>query len=121
MPKILIIDDDPTMVSLLKTLLELDGYEVAGAERWDSVPAWVRAEGADALLMDCILPDADGIEILRELRKDPELQDLVVVMTSGMDMGHKCAAFGANAFLLKPYEPTELLEVLKQQLETQGG
>ncbi len=121
MPKILIIDDDPTMVSLLKTLLELDGYDVKGAERWDSVPSWVRAEGADALLMDCILPNADGLEILKDLRRAPEFRDLVVIMTSGMDMSDQCAALGADAFLLKPYEPTELLRVLQQQLDKQGG
>ena len=86
MSRILLVDDDETMVSLLKTLLEMDGFEVVSSSNWQDIPADVRTSDADVLLMDCNLPAVDGLDILVGLRRDEELSNLRIIMTSGMDL-----------------------------------
>jgi CheY-like chemotaxis protein len=121
MPKVMLVDDDQTMLSLLRTLLELDGYEVVEAPGLIDVQGVAQREAPDVLLMDCILPDIDGLELLRGIREDEQTRDILVVMTSGMDYEERCMASGANSFLQKPYSPDRLFEVLRQQLDHSGG
>ncbi len=113
MPKVFIIDDDVTMVYLLRTLLELDGYEVAEVQDWATIIETIQAESPDLVLMDYFLPDLDGLELLIQLRTDPILSKTRIIMSSGMDVSDQCMAAGADAFLLKPYTPEQLVEVIK--------
>jgi CheY-like chemotaxis protein len=114
MAKILLAEDDKTMVSLLKTLLTMEGFEVLGLEADADVPAAVQREKPDALFMDVHLGEQSGMEILEAIRSNKELADLRVVMTSGLDMREQCIRNGANAFLLKPFMPDDLIRALKQ-------
>lgn len=116
MPKILIIDDDETMVSLLRTLLELDGYEVIDSREWDGILDVMRQEKPALVLMDCILPRSSGLDILGKIRSQPELDQTAVIMTSGLDMEYRCQALGANGFLLKPYPPEQLLNLIREHI-----
>ncbi len=113
----MLIDDDETMISLLKTLLEMDGFEVTSTTNWKEIPAAVRAKDADVLLMDCNLPEIDGLDVLAEMRREEDVQDLRIIMTSGMDMEYKAMASGADAFLLKPYTPDTLYDLIQKLLE----
>ncbi len=113
----MLIDDDETMISLLKTLLEMDGFEVTSTTNWKEIPAEVRAKDADVLLMDCNLPEIDGLDVLAEMRREEDVQDLRIIMTSGMDMEYKAMASGADAFLLKPYTPDTLYDLIQKLLE----
>jgi CheY-like chemotaxis protein len=112
--KVMIVDDDRTMDSLLTTLLELDGYHVVVTAHGDEVLATALAEKPDAVLMDVHIADADGIALLREIRLHPELRALPVIMTSGMDLEYECQNSGASAFILKPYPPEQLTHTLKK-------
>ena len=112
--KVMIVDDDRTMNSLLKTLLELDGFSVVLAPRGDLVMSTALAEKPDAILMDVHIADANGMELLREIRRHPQLAHLPVIMSSGLDMEPESRASGANAFILKPYPPDELSTALKK-------
>ena len=114
MAKILLAEDDETMVSLLKTLLTMEGFEVLGLDVDADVPSVVRSENPDALFMDVHLGEQNGLEILDAIRKNKDLANVRVVMTSGLDMREQCIRLGANAFLLKPFMPDDLLRVLKQ-------
>ncbi|MEW6567073.1 MAG: response regulator [Chloroflexota bacterium] len=120
MPRVMVIDDDSTMVSLLTMLLELEGFDVSKAPRHDSILEGIRAERPDVVLMDVFLAGADGMEVLSQLRASPDLASAVVVMTSGMDLEDRCLAAGANAFLLKPYTPEQLISKLKNSLAGDG-
>lgn len=113
MPKIMLIDDDETMISLLKTLLEMDGFEVYSTSNWEGIPADVEKSGVDLVLMDCNLPGVEGMEILADMRRMPELASIRIIMTSGMDMEYRAMAAGADAFLLKPFTPDTLYELIK--------
>jgi DNA-binding response OmpR family regulator len=114
MAKILLAEDDKTMVSLLKTLLTMEGFEVMGLDVTADIPAAVRREKPDALFMDVHLGEQSGMQILEEIRSHVDLTNVLVVMTSGLDMKEQCIRSGANAFLLKPFAPDDLLRVLKQ-------
>lgn len=114
MAKILLAEDDKTMVSLLKTLLTMEGFEVLGLDVDADVTAAVRREQPDALFMDVHLGEQSGMQILKEIRSNKDLENLRVVMTSGLDVREQCISSGANAFLLKPFMPDDLIRVLKQ-------
>lgn len=110
----MIVDDDRTMNSLLKTLLELDGFAVVLAPRGDLVLSTALAEKPDAILMDVHIAEIDGLQVLQDLRRHPDLQALPVIMSSGMDVEFECRAAGADAFILKPYPPDQLSSTLKK-------
>ena len=114
MAKVLLADDDVTMVSLLKTLLRMEGYEVATLmdQRGDPMEI-IRQEKPDILLIDVFLGEHDGREIVGAIRLQPDLKDIKVIMVSGIDMMEESLAAGANDFLLKPYMPEQLHEKLR--------
>lgn len=116
--KIMIVDDDYTMNSLLKILLEMDGFEVFVSPMPDMVLPNIRQEKPDALLMDVHIGEVNGITILRNIRADadPLLQNLPIVIQSGLDVEDRCKAAGASAFILKPYPPDQLSSTLKKVL-----
>lgn len=110
----MIVDDDHTMNSLLKMLLELDGYTVVVNPHPDLVLSKAKTDKPDVILMDVHIGDVDGLDILRALRQDPALHALPVVIQSGMDLEDKCKAAGASAFILKPYPPEQLPVLFKK-------
>jgi two-component system response regulator MtrA len=120
MSRVMIIDDDRTMLSLLKILLEMEGFEVVGAPRHDAILSSVRTEKPDLVLMDVFLPGVDGMEVLSQMRASPDLAEARVLMTSGMDLGDQCLAAGANGFLLKPYTPEQLISMINENLGPDG-
>jgi CheY-like chemotaxis protein len=120
MPKVLIVDNDRTTVSLLKMLFELDGYTVHVAENPEVVLDEVRQAMPDVVLMDVFLTGGDGLELLRRMRREPDLAGVPVLMTSGMDLTDACLAAGAQGFLVKPYAPEQLTEALQAILNSKG-
>jgi CheY-like chemotaxis protein len=118
MAKVLIVDDDATMTSLLTTLLQLDGYDVVQAASKGGMLEALEADRPDIVLMDVFIGDADGLEILGDLRASGDGKlDMPVIMTSGMNLARECEAAGASAFLMKPYDPERLLALIKHKLD----
>ena len=113
MVKILLAEDDTTMVALLKTLLKMEGFEVLALDVEDDIPAAVDREKPDAIFMDVHLGDQSGMQVLEAIRKNPETAGVRVVMTSGLNVEEECLTLGANAFLQKPFMPDDLISVLK--------
>lgn len=114
MAKILLAEDDPTMISLLKTLLKMEGFDVVALDVYSDVPAAVQREMPDAVLMDVHLGGQNGLKILESIRSNHELANVRIVMTSGLNVKDECISRGASAFLLKPFMPDDLISVLKQ-------
>jgi CheY-like chemotaxis protein len=114
MQKILLADDDDTMLTLLKTLLGMEGYQVATLmDKAGDVLENVRQAKADVLLIDIYLGNYNGLDIVRQIRQCPEFNPLKIIMASGVDKTEECLAAGANVFLLKPYMPNELFDILR--------
>lgn len=114
MSKVLLAEDDHTMVSLLTTLLKMEGYEVVALDVNADVPSSVSKENPDALLMDVHLGEQSGMDIVQNIRKNPANASVNIVMTSGLNMKDECLKRGANHFIMKPFMPDDLLKLLKQ-------
>jgi len=113
MAKILLAEDDETMVSLLKTLLKMEGFDVVALDVDSDVAAAVQREKPDALFMDVHLGGQSGMKILEKIRNNGDTANVRVIMTSGMNMRDECISRGADEFLLKPFMPDDLLSALK--------
>jgi CheY-like chemotaxis protein len=116
MPRIMLAEDDLTMVTLLKTLLDMEGYQVTALTIDDDIFEAVRKDRPDVLLLDVHLPNANGLDVLDQVRANDETKNLKVVMTSGLNLDAECMQHGANGFLLKPYMPDDLLNILKRNI-----
>ncbi len=117
MPKIMLAEDDVTMLSLLKTLLRLEGFETVILNEQENILDAVHREQPDVILLDVHLNQGNGVDLLREIRTDQRIDDVYIIMQSGMNMGTECKAAGANSFLLKPYMPDTLIGAIKAGLE----
>jgi CheY-like chemotaxis protein len=114
--RVLVVDDDRVIQQLLEVNLELEGYEVVatasdGKEALDKI-AELRP---DLVILDIMMPKMDGLEVCRHLKADPELADIPIVLLSAraqdMDV-REGLDIGADAYLTKPFDPVELLEVV---------
>ena len=112
--KIILCDDDPTMRSLLETLLGMEGYNaVSFIESTDEkFINFLLIEKPRAVLLDVHLTYSSGIDLLVKIKQEDQLKDMFVLMTSGMDLKKECMEKGADGFLLKPYMPDDLISWL---------
>lgn len=116
MPKVMIAEDDTTMVSLLTTLLKMEGFEIVVLDLTANVPEVIRQEHPDVLLLDVHLSRQSGLEILDSIRSAEDIKNVRVVMSSGANVKEECMNHGANGFLLKPYMPDDLISLLKRNI-----
>ena len=115
MERIFLAEDDLTMVKLLETLLKLEGFEVVSLDlATGDLISSLRDDIPQALVLDVNLPNQNGMDLIREMRKDDLFKDTRVVMASGMSLKYECLASGADDFLQKPYMPDELITILRK-------
>ena len=115
-PKVMIVDDDRTTVTLLQTLLTLDGFDVVAVPRGMEVLAQARRERPDVFLVDYHLSDMAGTQLILQLRADVEFGKTPIVMASGLNVENEAKGAGANVFLVKPFEPGNLATLFYQLL-----
>lgn len=111
MPKIMIVDDDRTTVRLLQKLLEMDGFESTAAANGQIALNMVDEARPDVFLVDYHLADMNGVELVTRLRSDPRFGCSPIVMASGLDKEDEALKAGADAFLLKPFEPEDMIDL----------
>ncbi len=112
--KVLLADDDHTMVSLLKTLLSLEGYTpVSLLDKKGDLLENIRQEAPDVILLDLHLGNRNGLELVRRIRASEDLKNIRVIMVSGVNKREECLAAGADDFVLKPYMPEELFAKIR--------
>ena len=115
MSKIVIVEDDATMRTLLKTLLELDRHQVSLiTDPTQNILSSLMDFQPDVLIMDVNLRQSNGMEILKTIRSSEIPWRLYILMTSGMNFQDECLNAGADGFLLKPYMPEDLYRQLKK-------
>jgi CheY-like chemotaxis protein len=118
MPKVMIAEDDVTMVSLLRTLLKMEGFETVVLDVDANVPDAIRKYNPDILLLDVHLSRQSGLEIMDDIRSSSDIKHARVVMSSGANVKEECLNHGANGFLLKPYMPDDLISMLKRNINS---
>jgi len=117
--KVMLIEDDETMLSLISTLLEFEGFQVSKLEKdgcIEDILDCIRHEKPDLILLDVHLRRTNGFDLLQEMRQDEELKSTHVLMSSGMELSSKCNQEGADGFILKPYMPEELVGKIRSFL-----
>ncbi|HWL36557.1 MAG TPA: response regulator [Frankiaceae bacterium] len=110
--RVLVVEDDPSVRGLLHTLLTGEGYEVATAS--DGLAGLVKASSQkpDLMLLDLMMPDLGGIRVLEELREDPNMSDIPVIVVTGKleAVPPLRGLLGEDNVFVKPFGVTELLD-----------
>ncbi len=117
--KILIADDNPDNVDLLRKRLGSQGYETVAAYDGEEALAAVLRESPDLMILDIMMPKMDGYEVLRRLKQEEEYRDLpVILLTAKKEIPDKIKGLdiGANDYITKPFNPQELLARVKSLL-----
>jgi signal transduction histidine kinase/CheY-like chemotaxis protein len=107
-PQVLVIEDDPGAVRLLRAILETDGYDMRVAPDGETGLADARAARPNAIILDVLLSGIDGWEVLRRLKTDEELRDVPVIIVTIVDERDLGLALGAVDYLVKPVDRTAL-------------
>jgi len=112
----LLVEDDDSISRLLKTLLELEGFEVA-ASGGDvkNVPEMLVQFRPDFLILDYHLKKSTGIDVLRLFSSNSTYHRPFILVTSGEDQRERCQQEGADGFLLKPYMPGDMIDWLREK------
>ncbi|TSE24956.1 response regulator transcription factor [Tepidimonas aquatica] len=120
-PRVLIVDDEPNILLPLEFLMRREGYEVRsardGEEGWQAVQQW----RPDLVLLDVMMPQRDGFEVCGLIRSDPALASVRVVMLTAKGRDSDVArglALGADAYLTKPFATADLVQRVRELLET---
>lgn len=108
---ILVVDDEALSRMVLATRLQEDGYQVTEAVGGDEALALVRSQSFDVILLDMLMPDLDGYQVLEALKRDSTVSHIPVIIVSGFDDMEsivKCIEGGAADYVLKPFNPALL-------------
>jgi DNA-binding response OmpR family regulator len=120
MTKVMLIEDDKTMLTLLSTLLKMEGFQIiqlTAEQTVDDFITTLRREKPNLALVDVHLQHANGIDLVGRVRQDPELNTIRILMTSGLDASSECKQAGADDFILKPYMPDELIQRIRRVIK----
>ena len=119
MPKILVIDDDASIRSLLTDVLECEGFTVRAAEDGFAGLRMVAADRPDCVVLDVMMPGLDGHGVLTRIRSGGGRHLPVVMLTAaaGDEQAWQAWTEGVDYFLAKPFEPEELLRYLDYLFE----
>jgi CheY-like chemotaxis protein len=119
MPKnlycILVVDDDPSFCMIMREILRADGYDVRLAYDARQALSMLQEIKPDLILSDVMMPEIDGLTLIRNLRTDPSLSGIPTIVVSAKAMPEERMAArdaGANAFILKPFQIQDLREVI---------
>jgi DNA-binding response OmpR family regulator len=111
-PSVLIIEDDPRAAGLLRIYLTEAGYTVDTAADGVEGVKQVKHLAPDVVILDVLLPKADGWSVLTQLREDARTQDIPIIIVSVADQRNRGFALGATAYFVKPIQKEALLQTL---------
>ncbi|MBN1581722.1 MAG: response regulator [Anaerolineae bacterium] len=121
MPRILVVDDDPDFVEIIRTILLTESYEVDTAANGDQALTKVRAGKPDLIILDIMMSTIlDGVSVSQELHKDPELREIPLIMVSSIASTEHAQVFPTDEYLhvdrwlSKPVQPQDLLAAVKR-------
>lgn len=121
--RILIVEDEESLLKLETILLTVKGFEVIGAFTGKMAIDKIGIEAFDLVLLDIMLPDIDGFEVCRQIRKDPRTANVPIIMLTGKkaqedhDKGVLC---GANSYLVKPFKSAMIIDEINRLLSLSG-
>lgn len=120
--RILVVDDDPTVLKSCRRILEPEGFEVHVVPSADEALEAMRQDDFALLLVDVKMPTRDGIYLMREVKK--EWPDKPIILMSGYDTTQtvqEATEMGAATFVPKPFTPEELLHAMRKVMGREEG
>ncbi|QJD85401.1 response regulator [Cohnella herbarum] len=111
---VLVIDDDPAMLQLMRRYLSKEGYKVIVAQSGEEGIRLARERRPSIISLDVLMPGVDGWSVLTTLKSDPELSDIPIIMISMNDDRNLGYALGASEFLIKPVNRDKIVSVLEK-------
>jgi DNA-binding response OmpR family regulator len=120
--KVLVVDDEQDVAEALKARLKANGYNVVLAS--DSVQAFTMAnkEKPDLIILDIMLPGGGGFLVAERLKQSQVTHCIPIIFLTGIPGGEeKAYRLGASGYVMKPYQPDELLGTIRQALESGNG
>jgi two-component system, LuxR family, sensor kinase FixL len=121
--QILVVDDDPNSLDIVRTFLEAKGFTVATAINGQEALAMLENVRPALILLDVMMPGMDGWEVARVVKNHPEFGDVrVVMLTARSDFAdkHEGLRAGADDYIVKPIKLDELVERVERNLEVRG-
>jgi CheY-like chemotaxis protein len=113
---VLLVDDDPLILEIITTILDLEEFEVRTAGDGRQALASVADQRPDVVVCDVTMPGLDGLSVCRELKADPVTADVAVVLLTARDRDEdrqEGEAAGCDAYLTKPFSPLQLIDVIR--------
>jgi DNA-binding response OmpR family regulator len=121
--KILIVDDEPSIIVALQFLMEQNGYETLVAFSGEEAMEVVAQHRPDLILLDIMLPVVDGFEVCQRVREKADWKGIRIVLVTALDRESNVAkglALGADAYVTKPFANADLIAKVKELLECRG-
>jgi len=124
MKTILIADDHDHLRLLVTTTLAGSDYRIIEARDGDEACALALTESPDLLILDWMMPGKSGIQVIESLRGEPSMHDVPVIMLTARAQNadrNRAATLGVSSYLVKPFSPVELMEMVQKILGEQGS
>ena len=118
--KILIVDDEPSIIVPVQFLMEQNGYDVMVAFSGEEAMEIIAEKKVDLILLDIMLPVIDGFEVCQRVRENPQWNKIKIILLTalGSDANvEKGLALGADAYITKPFSNIEIVDKVKELLE----
>jgi DNA-binding NarL/FixJ family response regulator len=117
--RLLLVDDDPNLILLVKDYLEFQGYEVVTAENGQEALNLLATDIPDMIICDIMMPEMDGYTLINQVRQDPRISWIPVMFLSAKGQSQdrvKGLNTGADVYMVKPFEPEELVAQVESSL-----
>lgn len=117
--RVLIVDDDPIILDIVTTVLDLEHFATSTASDGPTALAMIDDDAPDALVLDVMMPDMTGLEVCRRLRESEDHAKLPIILLTARDQPEDRQAgldAGCDAYLSKPFSPLELIDVIENLL-----
>lgn len=116
--KVLVVDDDPSILFFMEAMLEDAGYRVVTTEKGDGVETLLADNPPQLIILDMLLSGKDGREIARQLKQSEQTRHIPIIMVSAHPGAEKTVrAAGADDFLPKPFEMDDLLALVAKHIK----
>jgi CheY-like chemotaxis protein len=119
MSRVLVIDDESVVGVILRMAFEAKGHETMVADGGRSGIDKVRADHPDAIVLDLMMPEVNGYDVLEVLRDDPVIEDVPIIVLTAVTLSRereRCLSGGADAVITKPFDPADVVDALDDLL-----
>jgi DNA-binding response OmpR family regulator len=118
-PTVLVVDDDPVILKLLEVNFDMEGFEVLTAKDGEDGVETARTQRPDLIISDIMMPRKSGLELVTELKGDPDTKDIPIILLSAKAQAADERAgleAGADEYVTKPFEPLDLVDRVNRLL-----